>query len=307
MEENEGKNMTGEARKGRSSTGLMLLVVLLLLTNAYTLYRLSERSEQVEKQGQELGSLSEEKENVTTMLETMLAQYDTLETENVQIKAEMEAQQEKITDLLDQVKRGKGDIYKLRKEAETLRKIMKGYVATIDSLNQVNLALTAENIGLTQQLGEVSGQKDALESKAQDLEGRIAQGSVLHTTAISAGALFVRNNGKQVETDRARKAEMIKCCFTLGENKVTSAGDKVFFMRIISPDGKVLPAGSGDDRFRFQGVEGEFSAKREVNYQNQPVDVCIFWNASNEMRTGQYIVEIYESEALVSSSTFDLK
>ncbi|MCB0812881.1 MAG: hypothetical protein KDB87_06930, partial [Flavobacteriales bacterium] len=112
MEENEGKNMTGEARKGRSSTGLMLLVVLLLLTNAYTLYRLSERSEQVEKQGQELGSLSEEKENVTTMLETMLAQYDTLETENVQIKAEMEAQQEKITDLLDQVKRGKGDIYK---------------------------------------------------------------------------------------------------------------------------------------------------------------------------------------------------
>lgn len=303
----QGQDRTTGTRSGRSNTGLVLLVVLLLITNAYTLYRLSERGTEVEQQGEKLDMLAEEKQTVTAMLENMVAQYDTLETDNEQLKAEMEAQQEKINDLLDQVKRGKGDIYKLRKEAETLRKIMKGYVATIDSLNQANLALTAENIDLTQQLGEVSGQREALESKAQDLEGVIAQGSVLHTTAISATALFVRNNGKQVDTDRARKAELVKCCYTLGENRVTKAGDKVFHMRIISPDGKVLPASEPDNRFRFNGVEGEFSAKREVNYQNKPVDVCIFWSAKEEMRTGQYIVEVYENEALVSKTSFDLK
>ena len=88
---------------------------------------------------------------------------------------------------------------------------------------------------------------------------------------------------------------------------MAKAGDKVFHMRIISPDGKVLQASEPDNRFRFNGMEGEFSAKREVNYQNQPVDVCIFWNAAEEMRTGQYLVEIYESEALVSKTSFDLK
>ena len=108
-------------------------------------------------------------------------------------------------------------------------------------------------------------------------------------------------------TDRAKKAEMVKCCFTLGQNSVTDAGDKTLYMRVISPDGKVLQATESDNRFKFNGVEGEFSARREVNYQNQAVDVCIFWTGTDEMRTGQYIVEIYESGALVSKTSFDLK
>ena len=91
----------------------------------------------------------------------------------------------------------------------------------------------------------------------------------MHTTTINAGALFMRNNGKQVETDRANKAEMVKCCFTLGENRVTNAGDKTLYMRVISPDGTVLPATDGDNRFKFNGVEGEFSARREVKTPSQ--------------------------------------
>ena len=294
-------------RKSRSNTGLIALVLLLLITNAFTLWKLSQSQNKGEAQSEQITTLSTEKDNVTKLLEDMLVQYDTLTTENDQLRAEMDGQRQKIEDLLDQVKRGKGDIYKLKKEAETLRKIMKGYVATIDSLNQANQALTADNINLTQQLGEVSGQKQALETKTQDLEGQLSKGSVLHTTSIAAGALYVRNNGKQVETNRANKAEMVKCCFTLGENKVTKAGDKVLYMRIISPDGNVLPASEPNNRFSFQGTEGEYSAKRDVNYQNQPVDVCIFWNAGESMRTGQYQVEVYEAGELVSSASFDLK
>jgi hypothetical protein len=122
-----------------------------------------------------------------------------------------------------------------------------------------------------------------------------------------SGGLFMRNNGKQVDTDRARKAEMVKCCFTLGENKVTEPGDKTIYMRVISPDGTVLPASDGNNRFQFNGVEGEYSAKRDLNYQNAPVDACIFWTGGAAMATGQYIVEIYEAGALISKSSFDLK
>jgi hypothetical protein len=146
-----------------------------------------------------------------------------------------------------------------------------------------------------------------LSTEKAALEGKIAKGAILHTTTINAGALFMRNNGKQVETDRAKKAEMVKCCFTLGQNSVTDSGDKTLYMRVISPDGSVLPAADPNNRFNFNGVEGEFSAKREVNYQNQPVDACIFWNGTGEMRTGQYIVEVYESGAKVSEAKFELK
>ncbi|MCW5899955.1 MAG: hypothetical protein KIT10_11870 [Flavobacteriales bacterium] len=296
-----------EPRKNRTNTGLLLLVVLLLVSNVALLYLYMQSRNEGESKEARLEQVSSEKDNVTFLLENMLASYDTLRTENEQITVEMSAQREQIERLLDQVKRGNYDLAKAKKEAETLRKIMKGYVVTIDSLNQANQQLTAENINIRQELGEVKGQKEALTSKAQDLEGQLAKGSVLHTTSISAGALFVRNNGKQVETDRANKAEMVKCCFTLGENKVTKAGDKMLYMRVISPDGKVLAASEGDNRFKYNGIEGEFSARREVNYQNAPVDVCIFWTGSDQIRTGQYLVEIYESGALVSKAPFNLK
>jgi hypothetical protein len=299
---------TAANRSNRTNTGLLLLVVLLLITNVALLYMYMQSKDQGEVTTVKLEQMSTEKDNVTHLLENMLAEYDTLKTENEQIMTEMDGQRAQISQLLDQVKRGNYDVAKARKEAETLRKIMKGYVATIDSLNQANQQLTAENVTIKQELGEVKGQKDALATKAQDLEGQIAVGSVLHATSISASALFLRNNGKQVETERAGKAEMVKCCFTLGENKVTKAGDKIIYMRVISPDGKVLAASDSENRFRFNGVEGEYSARREVNYQNQPVDVCIFWTGSEPMRSGQYKVEIYENGALVSDkATFSLK
>lgn len=298
---------TPQPKKNRSNTGLLLLVVLLLVSNVVMLWMLMQRNKEVEQGQQQVEAISTEKENVTHLLENMLASYDTLKTENDQITTEMEAQKAQIEGLLQQVKNGNYSLAKAKKEAETLRRIMKGYVATIDSLNQANQLLQAENLTVRQQLGETQGQRDALATEKDELAGQIAKGSILHTTTITAGALFMRNNGKQVDTERASKAEMVKCCFTLGENRVTKPGDKMLYMRVISPDGKVLPASEGDNRFKFNGVEGEFSARREVNYQNQPVDVCIFWTGSEELRTGQYLVEVYEAGALVSKASFNLK
>ncbi|MDQ3100048.1 MAG: hypothetical protein M3R08_01565 [Bacteroidota bacterium] len=305
--DNKNDINVASTKKNSSNTGLLLLVVLLLISNVVMLWMLMERNKDVDLSEQQVANISAEKENVTHLLENMLASYDTLKTENEQITTEMEAQKAQIEQLLDQVKRGNYDVSKAKKEAETLRRIMKGYVATIDSLNQANQLLTAENMTIRQELGEVMGQREALATKAQDLEGKISKGSVLHATTITAGALFMRNNGKQVDTNRAKRSEMIKSCFTLGENRVASAGDKILFMRVISPDGKVLPSGDPDNRFSFNGVEGEYSARREVNYQNQPVDVCIFWNGGQELRTGKYLVEVYESGGMVASTTFDLK
>ncbi len=299
--------MTTTEQKPRSNNALLALVVLLIVSNLATLYFLNKGSNTVEQQQEQIASISDDKDNVTKLLEDMLVQYDTLSTENEQLTAEMAAQKQQIEDLMTKVKNGNYSLSKAKKEAETLRKIMKGYVVTIDSLNQANLALQADKANLTNELGVVSGEKAALEEKSRTQEEIISRGAVLHTTAISAGALFLRDSGKQVDTERAKRAEMVKCCFTLGVNTVTSAGAKTLYMRIISPDGSVLPASDGNNRFQFNGVEGEYSAKREMDYANAPVDVCVFWTATGEMKSGHYNVEIYENKALVSKTGFDLK
>lgn len=298
---------TTPPRKDRSNALLLALVVLLLIGNVVFLYLWFQQKDIVGTQVVQTNALTNEKENVTKLLEGMLVQYDTLSTTNEQLKTEMDAQREQITSLMDKVKRGNYDVSKARKEAETLRKIMKGYVVTIDSLNQLNQALMAENVNTKQQLGEVTGQKQALESKAAEQQALIAKGSVLAATNITANALFLRNNGKQVDTERASKAEMIKCCFTVGENRISAAGTKTLYMRIIGPDGSVLPTSDADNRFQYEGVQGEYSVKRDVNYQNQSVDVCMFWTASGKLTGGEYKVDVYESGTNVGHTTFNLK
>ena len=293
--------------RNRSNTLLLALVVLLLISNVVLLFLWFQKKDQAVAAADQVTTITSEKENVTKLLEDMLVQYDTLSTNNDQLKTGMDSLQKQIVSLMDKVKRGNYDVHKAKREAETLRKIMKGYVVTIDSLNQVNQALMAENVTTKQQLGEVTGQKQALESKSAEQQALINKGSMLTATAISASALFVRNSGKQVDTDRSSKAEMIKCCFSLGENRITAAGTKTLYMRVIGPDGSVLPAAEQANRFFYDGVEGEFSVKRDVNYQNQPLDVCMFWTATGKLTGGEYKVDVYESGVSVGHTTFNLK
>ncbi|MBX2982510.1 MAG: hypothetical protein WBB32_02035 [Flavobacteriales bacterium] len=294
-------------RKNRNNTLLLVLVVLLLISNVVLLFLWFQKKDQATASANQVTSITSEKENVTKLLEDMLVQYDTLSTNNDQLRTGMDSLQKQIVTLMDKVKRGNYDVHKARKEAETLRKIMKGYVVTIDSLNQVNQALMAENVTTKQQLGEVTGQKQALESKSAEQQALIDKGSVLTATGMLANGLFVRNNGKQVDTERSSKVEMIKCCFTLGENRITPPGNKTLYMRVIGPDGAVLPASDQANRFFYDGIEGEFSVKRSVNYQNEPVEVCMFWTATGKLTGGEYKVDVYESGVSVGHTTFNLK
>ena len=78
-------------------------------------------------------------------------------------------------------------------------------------------------------------------------------------------------------------------------------------MCIRDSDGSVLPASDQANRFFYDGVEGEFSVKRDVNYQNEPVDVCMFWTATGKLTGGEYKVDVYESGVKVGHTTFNLK
>lgn len=295
------------APKNRSNTLLLALVVLLLISNVVMLYLWNQKGDQAQQAQAQVAAVSSEKENVTKLLEDMLVQYDTLSSENEQLNAEMAAQQKQIEELMKKVQSGNYSLAKAKKEAETLRKIMQGYVVTIDSLNQLNQALTAENLSTKQELGEVKGQKAALETQSAEQQAIIARGSVLRSTVMTAGGIFERSSGKQVDTDRAKKATQVKCCFTVGENLTARPGNKTLYLRVISPDGSVLPAAGGDNRFQFNGVEGEYSAKRDIDYQNQPVEACIYWKAAGQLASGQYIVEVYESGGQVGTTSFNLK
>ncbi|MCA1762399.1 MAG: coiled-coil domain-containing protein [Cryomorphaceae bacterium] len=291
---------------------LIIIVILAILTITLGVMQFLNTTEIQEKE-ETVSALEFEQLQLQNDLQDMLIQYDTLTVKNDRLNAEIIGQQEQIKEMLKEIAKHKDDAYiiaKLKKEAATLRDIMKGYLATIDSLNTLNIDLQKDNQFLVEELSETKTRAQELETSKKSLEDIVATGSVLQANNMSAIGLRVRNNGKQVEVNRARRTELIRSCTQIGENRITEAGKKTIYLRIISPDGVVLEGSDGDDnKFDFEGVSGKYSVKRSIDYKNEPMELCIFYSMDEdfELASGKYIVEMYESGMKIGTTSFDLK
>ena len=248
----------------------------------------------------EYGQLEMDKEQVVFDLEKMRFSYDTLQTENSMIIAEIAAQRDRVDGLLTKVKNGNWALGRAKKEAETLKTIMKGYIATIDSVNQLNNALTEENSAMRDRVEEVQDRNSLLEERQENMSEIIEAGRVLQCADIDAMGVRILSSGRQRETSRADRTDMIKVCFTLLENRISEPGSKLLHLRITGPNEKVLRSGDGD----------EYSASRNIDYANERLDACVFYTNEGEgsgLEPGTYLVEILEEDVVIGSSTIDMR
>ena len=248
----------------------------------------------------EYGQLEIDKEQVVFDLEKMRFSYDTLQTENSMIIAEIAAQRDRVDGLLTKVKNGNWALGRAKKEAETLKTIMKGYIATIDSVNQLNNALTEENSAMRDRVEEVQDRNSLLEERQENMSEIIEAGRVLQCADIDAMGVRILSSGRQRETSRADRMDMIKVCFTLLENRISEPESKLLHLKITGPNEKVLRSGDGD----------AYSASRNIDYANERLDACVFYTNEGEgssLEPGTYLVEILEGDVVIGSSTIDMR
>ena len=285
----------------------LVIIALLLIVCAYLGFKLKGSSDTVTEQVETIGELGIERDQLELDLQKMMFSYDTLKTENSFLMAEMADQRGQIEDLLNKVKDKNWSISKLKKETETLRSIMKGYVVTIDSLNQLNIALQEENLAMKQTVEDVTKRNENLQQRQENMETIIASGQRLQSTGLVAEGIRLSSGGKQSETNRAKRADMIKSCFTVVENRIAKPGNKTLYMRIIAPNGQVLPTKNGAMQYDFDGGSDFYSVSREIDYNNNQMDVCIFYSPETELEKGDYKIFVYEGSSLIGSTDLVLK
>ena len=248
----------------------------------------------------EYGELEIDKEQVVFDLEKMRFSYDTLQTENSMMIAEIAAQRDRVDGLLTKVKNGNWALGRAKKEAETLKTIMKGYIATIDSVNQLNNALTVENSAMKDRVEEVQDRNSLLEERQENMSEIIEAGRVLQCAEIEAMGVRILSSGRQRETSRADRIDMIKVCFSLLQNRISEPGSKLLNLRITGPNERVLLSGEDDG----------YSASRTIDYANDRLDACVFY--TNEgggigLDPGAYLIEVLEEEVVIGSVTLNLR
>lgn len=307
----ETTTKTTDNKGQRTNRILIVIIILLSVALGITLWQYFDLRKTSAQQGSEIELMADERGELQNELEDMLNELDTMETSNDSMKVELSNRKAEIEDLLAKVKDKDYAIYKLKKETKTLRTIMRGYVVTIDSLNTLNVGLRNENQEVRNTLSQERSRAKELEKSNENLSSKVALASRLDVSGISVFGVHVKRDLTGKETDRARRADKLRICFTLDENRVAKVEKKTLYLRIIAPDGVILTDGDSEEsRFETNGGKSYYSDKKEVNYDRNAKEYCMDWakpNEDYEMLPGTYQLYLYAEDYEMAAVSYDLR
>jgi len=281
----------------------IVLLVLLVLSVGGNVYQYIVSSNKLSEKDVELIQTEEKRKELKSELDTLLSSYEQMETDNEVYQDSLEHKKEEIKELMDEIEENKKlsayQIAQYKKEIGTLKRIMKHYIHTIDSLNTANQELQAEVTETRTQYREVRHQKDELEKKAGELTEKVEVASVLMAKNVSAVPL----NKRDRETDKVNKVSKVGICFVLRENPIVKAGRRDVYIRVAGPNGLVF-TNSSENLFKLGGKTLVYTDKKTINYQNKDVNDCIYWKAQGELFEGTYTVGIYADGHKIGEASF---
>jgi len=265
----------------------------------------------------ELNGLLVEKENLRlelkAELDQLMTQHNQLKAENETLSATLSEKDILIQENAKQIEEGlkyKWSYFNIKKQLTTLQEVAKGYETQIADLKLQNQNLITENTEVKGQLGVEQQKTSELTVIKNKLTEKVEIATIHKTYEVSAIGIRAKSSGKEVVTDKSKRVDKIKICFTLAENALIQAGNCDIYIRIAQPDNAILTPDMSDAyAFNYNGEKLQYSIKTVVNYENQTTDVCCYWDkvAEQELAVGTYLVDIYHGNSVIGHTSLILK
>ncbi|WP_369995012.1 chromosome partitioning protein ParA [Winogradskyella sp.] len=294
--ENSQKTSTG------LKVGLGILLVLFLGTAFYAskLYTDSKEQEKV---------LITEKEQVMNDLNNMAKQYDEAIAESEVKNQDLIAARERIQGLMDSLKVSQNSVnslWRYKKQYMALQEEMDVLMAENDKLKVENEYLATSLDSTQVQLAERTMFTDSLLVQNTELSNVVEDAAALQTVGLVGMGVIERSSGKQIPTERARRSDKIKICFTVAKNTLTEAGDKELYVQVIDPKNNVL---GSNEQIEFEDQVLNYSLISRFNYENRNLNICEYISVleDSKFEEGRYKVNVFNDKELISSSEFVMK
>jgi hypothetical protein len=149
----------------------------------------------------------------------------------------------------------------------------------------------------------ISIRNRTLEKNNQDLSDRVFTASMLRVENIQIEGVYYRSSGREVTTTRASKIQNFSICFDIIENKVTEAGLKDIYIRIIDPRGEVLNVANKIQEITINTDSVvQYTTNYSFDYANQKISECQLWTRGNVLIPGIYYFEFIMGGEIIGIS-----
>ncbi len=295
-----------ENQKSNSSLkAIVVVLALLLLASLAYIFKMTTDANTLQT---EITDVKTEKDNLLDSLAIQKTIYDKAIEDKTALSDDLIAEREKVVNLIADLKKSKGDANSLRKyrdQYNQLQSNMKKLIAENDELKKANESLTLQRDSTIVVLGEQKKFNDTLVVQNKNLAATVEKGSKLTVMNLRTQAIKQRSSGKQIETERASRADKLKVCFAIAANAIAKSGEKMYYVQIIDSKNNVL----GEKKTEtFGDMSLTYSFTTTVAYDNKAVDVCEFLDGKGkDFEKGNYFVNIFDKGELVSKTSFSLK
>jgi predicted RNase H-like nuclease (RuvC/YqgF family) len=291
-----------ESNQNRTKNIIIALLVLAVVVVGYLLTRTTG----------EVNDLETQKANIINELEQMRSELLATQSNNDSMNVYIEAESARLAEIIDSIsavsEASSNDLAKMTKRVSGLRAQNKKLIASVDSLNKAYQALEIEKEEVEENLQEEVVKNTQLTDENAVLKKDVAVGSMLQLSKMNAAAYKVRSNGKEKEVSSAGSADRIKACYTITKNMIAEKGERVVYMRVTTPDLRVLAAqGEEDNSFSFNGQPLLFSAKQVLFYEQDIIESCMNMDRESDFVAGEYSVELYTEGYMLGSAKVILK
>ena len=281
---------------------IVTAVIAILAMAAIVVYLLMDNRslEQEKLEMQELAEL--DKQEMENDYERLSLQYSEMMTQinNDSIIAQLTQEQLRTQQLLQELKNVKAsdarEIARLKKELATVREVLRSYIRQVDSLNQVNQSLMRENESVKDQLAQSNVANEGLRLEKQNLTEKVAIAAQLDATGIQMSLL----NKRQKTAKKIKDCKTIQVNFNITRNVTAENGNRILYVRIQTPAGQVLTAGT----FPYENRQLEYSMKKVIEYAGEEISVQTYWQVGEYLEAGQYRVSIFADGNMIGSKTF---
>jgi len=179
---------------------------------------------------------------------------------------------------------------------------MKTLMQEIEVLKSNNQKLTTNLDSTKVVLEDTKNFTKTLVGQNEELSKTIEKGSKLSVLNLKTAAYKLKSSGKEIETEKARRADILKVSFTIAENSIAKTGDKTYYVQIIDSKNNVLGKKETEN---FGDMSLTYSFITTVKYENKTVQVTENLNGK-DFEKGTYFVNVFDKQELVSKSSFTL-
>ena len=286
-------------------------VVILILAAGNVWFYIEKSSTDIKIVQQErlIISTNVEKEQLSTELEQVKQAYEKIRLDNTGLLGKLKQKDNEILQKTAEIKKlieagSTEDLMLARTELQNLKNLNYNYSIKIDSLRKHNDRLSTSNTTLSNNLHEEKQINEALSTTNDALSKKVKAGSILKLINVEVKGYHIKGNGKEIESTRAERVNVLKTCMRVLANPVVDRGPLDIFVRIVGPEGVTMA--NGLYYISYNGLSVPYTAKQTLKYDNEDVDVCITWKPEINLNAGFYKLEVYSNNHQIAFEKFRL-